>query len=196
MHRALSEENIMAKNNDKVPNKGVDKTKKQTCRTKKSKLRTNSSGLDMITEQIRQIETEENETYNLSVGEILKGASRSATGEFEIEMRKYFEVKAENALGIMDWAEWPTLNLLRQYLLFGAKIAIVEFLMRPETQANVRRFYQKRLRVERYWGSNPRRETLTKLSDPLRPNPIISSVQANGGHKPRGGAGKRIAGKR
>jgi hypothetical protein len=69
----------------------------------------------------------------------------STTGEFEIEMRKYFEVKAENALGLMDCAEWPTLNMLRQYLLFRAKIAIIEFLTGPETQANVRRFYQKRL---------------------------------------------------
>jgi hypothetical protein len=128
------------------------KSQMKTCQTKKSKLRANSFELDLFAEQFKQMEIELTETYNLSVAEILEGASSSATGEFEIEMREYFEVKAENALSIMGEVEYPNLNLLRQYLLFGAKIAIIEFLMRPEIQANVREFYQKRLHVERYLG--------------------------------------------
>ena len=134
----------MAKNNDKVPNKGMGKTKEQTCRTEKPKFRTISSELDIhaAVERILQIDKEENETYNLSVGKILKRASRSISGEFEIKMREFFEEQAEQALVQIELAELIPPKLLRQYLLAGAKIAIIEFVMRPQTQAVVRSYLQ------------------------------------------------------
>jgi hypothetical protein len=145
MRRALSGENIMAKNNDKVPGK----TKEQTCRPEKPKLRVISSELDVHAqvERLLQKAKEEKKTYNLSAGKILKRAFRSASGEFEIKMREFFEEKAENALIQIELADMVPSKVLRQYLLAGAKIAIIEFLLRPQTQEIVRSHYRKRIKL-------------------------------------------------
>ena len=135
----------MAKNNDEVPGK----TKEQTCRPEKPKLRVISSELDdhALVERFLQEAREENRTYNLSAGKILKRAFRSASGEFEIKMRKFFEEKAENALIEIELADMVPPKVLRQYLRAGAKIAIIEFLLRPQTQDIVRSHYRKRIKL-------------------------------------------------
>lgn len=135
----------MAKNNDKVPGK----TKEQTCRPEKPKLRVISSELDVHAqvERLLQKAKEEKKTYNLSAGKILKRAFRSASGEFEIKMREFFEEKAENALIQIELADMVPSKVLRQYLLAGAKIAIIEFLLRPQTQEIVRSHYRKRIKL-------------------------------------------------
>ena len=77
----------------------------------------------------------------------MKRAFRSASGEFEIKMREFFEEKAENALIQIELADMVPSKVLRQYLLAGAKIAIIEFLLRPQTQEIVRSHYRKRIKL-------------------------------------------------
>jgi hypothetical protein len=88
-----------------------------------------------IVGQVVQLYKEVDETYNLSVRKILKRATSPISGKFVIEMLDYFEAEAQNALTLMGEAECIPKRLLRRYLLVGAKIAVIEFVMRHQTQA-------------------------------------------------------------
>jgi hypothetical protein len=83
------------------------------------------------------------ETYDFSVGKILKRGRSITDGEFETRMRRYFLDEAEEAFVNLDIAEQFDPELLRQYLLVGAKIAVIDFMMRPETQSTIRSHHQK-----------------------------------------------------
>jgi hypothetical protein len=74
----------------------------------------------------------------------LKRASRAMSGEFEMKMREFFEEQADNALIEIELAELVARKVLRQYILAGAKIATIEFVMRLQTQALVELYLQKR----------------------------------------------------
>ena len=83
--------------------------------------------------------------YNLSISAMLRDASRKLSdGDFEAKMREYFVGRAGESMESIKDAEWPDSELLRDYLRFKAKIAVVDLLRSRGIQQTMKRFLEKR----------------------------------------------------